>query len=122
MIGFPVMVGEYNPAKRPEVREKLSINRKLNPLSDVATRKMRKTKTLKNLVNFVKKRKTFIPTRLPAKIQVIEKYITLLIAEKPHLKYIISWLQNTLILCKNAPLKGYPKTRKRTKRGNVPAI
>ena len=124
MVGFPILRGDANPSKRPEVRKKLSQKlsriRKDNPLSEESIQKMSRTKTTKNLINLLKQRHSVIPKRSKGKI--VQRYINFLFKSQKSYTSIVRWLESFLQRCNDIPLKPYPKNRKSGPRGQMQSI
>jgi hypothetical protein len=120
MVGFPILQGDANPSKRPEVRKKLRQIRKDNPLSEESIQKMSRTKTTKNLIKLLKQRHSVIPKR--SKRKIIQGYINFLSQLSKSYKSIVKWLVAFLQKCHEVQLKPYPKNRKSGPRGQMQSI
>ena len=108
---FPVMEGDCNPAKREDVRRKLSINaltRTTEQLSKIGASGS-KTKLTKSILNALKHRKSPIIKKVSK--DRYANYATFIELHRPELVRLIKYFETLSTMCKDIPKKPYIRTK-----------
>lgn len=95
-MGFSIMVGDDNPSKRTEVREKLSsIAKNRKPMDIKTINKIKNTKLIKNIIDIIKFKK-ILPKRNTS-IKLLNKYLEFTNKKYLRIYTILENIKNSLL-------------------------
>ena len=117
----PRLSGNLNPAKRIEVRQKLSDHAKKRVYDENFKSKISQTKIKQNIISFFKNR---CQDNITGKHNItrLKKYVDFLNSQEKTYTRIIKTLELVIMRLSSAPRKPYPQNSKRGPRGKVPKI